>query len=194
ATQDFQAQRPEWEAVAAAGHELGNHTIVHPCRASLPGRDWVAPNRDLDTYSKTQLLTEIADANEILSSMDGKSSRSFAFTCGDTEVGGESFIQDLAPLVSGARSVWPDAGFDRYSVASLAVDQTPASEMMAYVDDLIATRALGSITFHGIDGDHLWVTAEDHQALLDYLVTRKGDIWVAPLHEILAHMDAANPS
>ncbi|MEM7459378.1 MAG: polysaccharide deacetylase family protein [Pseudomonadota bacterium] len=192
AMQDFQAQRPEWEAVAAAGHELGNHTIVHPCRASLPGRDWVAPNRDLDTYSKAQLLTEIADANEILSRMDGKSSRSFAFTCGDTEVGGESFIQDLPPLVSGARSVRPDAGLDRYYVASLAVDQTPASEMMAYVDDLIATRALGSITFHGIDGDHLWVTAEDHQALLDYLVAREDDIWVAPLHEILAHVDAAN--
>ncbi|MEO1188706.1 MAG: polysaccharide deacetylase family protein [Pseudomonadota bacterium] len=189
AMQDFQAQRDAWQAVAGAGHELGNHTIAHPCRASLPGRNWVAPNRNLDTYSKQQLLSEIAEANEILSDMDGKTSRTFAYTCGDTQVGGESFIRDLAPLVSGARSVQSKTGFDRFHIASLAVDQTSAAEMIAYVDTLIATRALGSITFHGIDGDHLWVTAADHQALLDYLIEKQNEVWVAPLHDILAHIE-----
>ncbi|MEL7030666.1 MAG: polysaccharide deacetylase family protein [Pseudomonadota bacterium] len=190
AMQDFQAQRDAWQAVAAAGHELGNHTIAHPCRASLPGRDWLTPNRDLDAYSKDQLLTEIAEANEILSSIDGKSRRSFAYTCGDTQVGGDSFIDDLAPLVSGARSVQPKTGFDPFFIASLSVNQAPASEMIAYVDQLIATRALGTITFHGIEGDHLWVTAADHQALLDYLVRKEDEIWVAPLDDILAHIES----
>ncbi|MEM7328332.1 MAG: polysaccharide deacetylase family protein [Pseudomonadota bacterium] len=187
AMQDFEAQRADWEAVAAAGHELGNHTIAHPCRGALANRDWVAPNRDLDTYTKQQLMTEISRANEILSEMDGRTSRTFAYTCGDTLVAGESFIADLAPLVSGARSVHRDVGFDPFLIASYAVDQTSAAEMIAYVDDLIATRALGSITFHGIDGDHLWVTAADHQTLLDYLVAKESEIWVAPLHEILAY-------
>ena len=26
----------EWKAAAQNGHELGNHTVYHPCRASLP--------------------------------------------------------------------------------------------------------------------------------------------------------------
>lgn len=189
--QGFAEQREDWVAVAEAGHELGNHTIFHPCRRSQPDRDWVPPNRDLDTYSKRQLLDEIAQANEILEEMDGRTARTFAYTCGETIAGGESIRNDLAPYVSGARSVQRDTGFDRYFVASLGVDQTPAAEMIAYVDDLIATRSVGSITFHGIDGEHIWVTSEDHIALLEYLDSRRSDIWVAPLQDILTEMDGS---
>ena len=32
------ARLDEWRAAAAAGHELGNHAVFHPCRASLPGQ------------------------------------------------------------------------------------------------------------------------------------------------------------
>lgn len=189
AMSDFTEQRDDWAAIAAAGHELGNHTIFHPCSASLPGQEWVAEDRDLDTYSKQKLLDEIFAANEILSEIDGRTSRTFAYTCGETRVGGESFVDDLEPFVSGARSVQRETGFDRYFIASFAVDQTPAYEMIKYVDDLIATRAIGTITFHGIDDEHLWVTSDDHRALLVYLESRKADIWVAPLQDILTERD-----
>ncbi len=100
-----------WREVAAAGHELGNHTLVHPCRGSLPGRSWVQPNRDLDTYTKAQLMAEIKDANTLLTQIDGKSERTFAYTCGDTTVGGEPFIRNLRRHFLGARSVVRDAPF-----------------------------------------------------------------------------------
>ncbi|MHA7899956.1 MAG: polysaccharide deacetylase family protein [Henriciella sp.] len=177
-----------WREVASAGHELGNHTLVHPCRASLPGREWVAPNRDLDQYSREQLLSELREANDLLEEIDGKTKRTFAYTCGDTTVGGESFIADLEPLFLGARSVERDARFDPFFVPSFAVDQTPASEMTAYVDELIEARAIGSITFHGVGGDHLRVSETDHKALLSYLKGREHQIWVAPLAEILEWM------
>ena len=175
-----------WRSVAAAGHELGNHTLAHPCRGSLPGRDWVQPNRDLDTYSKAQLLSEIEDANTLLTSIDGKTDRTFAYTCGDTTVGGEPFIEDLSSHFLGARSVVRDAPFDPFFVASFAVDQTPAEDMTAYVDELIAKQTVGTITFHGIGGDHLAITETDHKALLAYLKAREREIWVAPLADILA--------
>src|SRR5919112_2356906 len=35
------AQIPKWRAAAAKGHELGNHTVYHPCTGSLPGREFV---------------------------------------------------------------------------------------------------------------------------------------------------------
>lgn len=189
AINDFEAQKAAWASVAANGHELGNHTLYHPCRASLPGRDWVAPNRDLDTYSKPQLLDEIAAANAVLQGIDGQERRTFAYTCGDTEVGGESFISELEPLFMGARSVVRDAPFERYFVPSFAVDQTPASEMIAYVDELIETGSIGTITFHDVGGPHLAVTAEAHAALLAHLKARQSEIWVAPLRDILDHLE-----
>lgn len=192
ASQGFKAHQDVWKQAALNGHELGNHTIYHPCRASLPGRDWVAPNRDLDTYTKYQLLQELETANATLAGIDGEDTRTFAYTCGDVRVGGEPFIADLEGMFPGARSVERDVALSPYYVPSFAVDETPSVEMIDYVDSLIARDAIGTITFHGVGGDHLWVTPEDHAALLAYLKVRQDEIWVAPLGDILEWRDAAS--
>lgn len=188
-SQGFQAHQEVWERAAINGHELGNHTIYHPCRASLPGRDWVAPNRDLDTYTKDQLLQELEAVNEALSAIDNEQTRTFAYTCGDVSVAGEPFIEDLETLFPGARSVERDVAFATYYVPSFSVDETSAEDMISYVDTLIERGAVGSLTFHGVGGDHLWVTREDHAALLAYLKTAEEEIWVAPLRDILEWRD-----
>src|SRR5690349_18309010 len=36
----------EWRKVAATGHELGNHTLFHPCAKKTTGRDFVKPEYD----------------------------------------------------------------------------------------------------------------------------------------------------
>src|SRR3984957_11915902 len=36
-----------WRKAAAEGHELGNHSMFHPCDGSVPGRNWVSPENDL---------------------------------------------------------------------------------------------------------------------------------------------------
>lgn len=194
ASQGFKAHQDVWARAALNGHELGNHTIYHPCRASLPGREWVAPNRDLDTYTKDQLLLELEMVNEALSELDEQSARTFAYTCGDVRVAGEPFIDDLKELFPGARSVERDVAFGAYYVPSFAVDETPAADMIDYVESLIERRAVGSITFHGVGGDHLWVTPEDHAALLAYLQSVEDEIWVAPLRDILAWRERSKTS
>ena len=35
----------EWRKAAAEGHELGNHSMFHPCDASVRGRSWVSADR-----------------------------------------------------------------------------------------------------------------------------------------------------
>ncbi len=62
----------EWRKAAANGHELGNHTLYQPCDASLPGRDWVAPENDLSQYSTKEILREIRMTNVFLKALDGK--------------------------------------------------------------------------------------------------------------------------
>ena len=38
----------DWREAARNGHELGNHSLFHQCSRKGPGREWVAPQRDLD--------------------------------------------------------------------------------------------------------------------------------------------------
>src|SRR5262245_13495043 len=52
-----------WRNVQRAGHELGNHSIFHPCpRAMLPDRK----NYFTDNYDVDRMLGEIAVENNIL--------------------------------------------------------------------------------------------------------------------------------
>ncbi len=188
--EDFENRRSDWSKLAAEGHELGNHTLIHPCQGSKPGRDWVTPNRDLDLYSQTRLLEELAAANDILFEIDGRSQRTFAYPCGDTSVGGASYIGAITKMFSGARSVDPSAPFTSFFVPSLAVDNTSAEDMIAYVNGLITDEKVGTITFHGIGEGHLPVSEEAHEELLNYLDQKRDEIWVAPLDDILNHIRA----
>ena len=77
----------EWQAVAAHGHELANHSINHPCRASLPNREWVEDKNDLDNITVTDYLAEILTANRWLNSIDGETKRTLTLPCGDALIG-----------------------------------------------------------------------------------------------------------
>ena len=101
----FKNRMGEWKKAAAHGHELGNHTLFHPCDASLPGRSWVNPENDLSKYSLKRITDEIRLTNTLLESVDGKKNRTFAYTCGDTKVGGAEFMNNLKKDLTGARAV-----------------------------------------------------------------------------------------
>ena len=80
----------EWKNAAANGHELGNHTLYHPCIGG-EGREWVKPEYDLRTYTVTRMVDEIRMENVFLKTLDGKSKRTFAFTCADAKAAGVDF-------------------------------------------------------------------------------------------------------
>jgi peptidoglycan-N-acetylglucosamine deacetylase len=68
----------EWRLAANQGHELGNHSLTHPCDGRLEGRSWVTPENDLSTYSVARAVKEIRVTNTLLQAIDGKTERTFA--------------------------------------------------------------------------------------------------------------------
>src|ERR1044072_1711748 len=56
----------KWRNAAAEGHELGNHTVWHPCEGSRPGREFVKPDNDLNNYTVKRIMLEIKTMNNIL--------------------------------------------------------------------------------------------------------------------------------
>ncbi len=76
----------DWKKIAVNGHELGNHTLYHPCVGGV-GREWVTADRDMRTYTVTRMVDEARMNNVFLQALDGKTKRTFAFTCGDMKVG-----------------------------------------------------------------------------------------------------------
>ncbi len=90
---------------AKEGHEVGNHTVWHPCEGGRAGREFVKPENDLNNYTVNRMMNEIRTMNNILKAIDGKSKRTFAYPCGDTKIHDTSYLDPLRNEFVAARGV-----------------------------------------------------------------------------------------
>ena len=191
----FRARIKDWSAVARKGHELGNHTLYHPCEGKAPGREWVPPDYDLNTYTIRRLVDEITMANALLEAVDGRTQRTFAYPCGDTKAGDSSYVGDIKRLFPGARGVQGKIqtmdDIDLYDVGSYMINGQSGEEMIRLVRAGEAKNALVVFLFHGVGGEHsLNVSLEAHRKLLWYLKEHEETIWVAPMIEVCKYVKA----
>jgi peptidoglycan-N-acetylglucosamine deacetylase len=184
-----------WRRAQRRGHELGNHSVNHPCpRAMLPDR----VDHHAEDYTVERMLDEIAAMNMTLSAIDGREARTFSVPCSQMLVGGKDYTRDLrqSKLVKFARTggdawksvVTEPAGLDLFQVPSYGpVDKPGAAELIAYVERVRAARGLGVLQFHGVGGDYLEVSAEAHAALLKHL-RQSSDLWIGTFEEVMDYV------
>jgi sialate O-acetylesterase len=193
----FRARVAEWKSVAAKGHELGNHTLFHPCTGKIPGREWVKPDYDLGNYTMQRLVDEIKMANTLLEAIDGKTKRSFAYPCGDTRIGDSSYVDKIKDDFVAARGVKGEMPrideIDLFNVGSYVVSGQSGDELIDLVKQAMQKNALIVFLFHGVGGEHaLNVSLSDHRKLLYFLKQNEKDIWVAPFVEIAEYVQEQN--
>jgi peptidoglycan/xylan/chitin deacetylase (PgdA/CDA1 family) len=85
-----------WRAAAAAGHEIGNHTLTHPCSGNFP----FARGKALEDYTLDGMEAELLGANDEIRRLLGVVPRTFAYPCGQTYVGRGPGVQSYVPLVA----------------------------------------------------------------------------------------------
>lgn len=183
----------EWKALAKKGHELGNHTSFHPCNGKSKKRDWVTSDYDLDNYTMTRMVDEIKLANVFLKSLDGKSKRTFAYTCGDMEIGGENLwdkIKDEFIAARGVNGEMPTMSEIKLNnIGSYMIANKTGEEMIDMVKQAMKTNSLIVFLFHGVGGGHnINVDLKEHSKLLHFLKKNKKDIWVAPFIEVAEYV------
>lgn len=98
-------QIDSWRTAAAKGHELGNHTIWHPCDGTLARRSFVKPDYDLNNYNVKRMDNEILSMNNLLKAIDGKSKRTFAYPCGDMKIHDSAYLDPIKNEFIAARGV-----------------------------------------------------------------------------------------
>ena len=179
----------EWRKAAKKGHELGNHTLNHPCDATLPDRGWVGAETDLSKYTVARAVNEIRATNALLKAIDGKSERTFAYPCGDTKIGNEFFYTQVKNEFVGARNGEPaypsikEVNLD--NITGFVEINSTAEQMIAEVEEAEKKGSFVVFIFHGVGGEHsLNIELEEHRKLLDYLKKNEKDIWVAPMVDV----------
>jgi peptidoglycan-N-acetylglucosamine deacetylase len=123
------AQRQDtWRAAAARGHEMGNHTLTHPCTGNFP---W-SINNALEEKTIEQIVSEINSADVAIHELAGVQPKTFAYPCGQKYIGRGETLQSYVPVV--ARHFIAGRGFRDEAVNNPAFFD-PAQSMGVDSDD-----------------------------------------------------------
>ena len=184
----------EWKAAVARGHEIGNHTVSHPCSANY---DFSRASRACtEDYTLDEMARELADADGRIEDLLGIRPRTFAYPCGETHVGRGNEAASYVPLVAerylAGRGYQHDHPNDpRYCdlahLLSYRFDIQPAEQHIASLEYAREHGAWVILSGHetgGPDDEMLNVTIPRLRSILDYLGDRGGDLWVAPVAEV----------
>ena len=179
----------EWRTAARNGHELGNHTLFHPCHGKSQGRKWVKPDYDLDNYTVLRFINEVRVNNTLLKAIDGKEKRTFAYTCGDTTAGEESFVPRIKKMFVAARGTKKGTNTlkntDLYDLKIFSVKNQNTDKLIEAVKDAQEKDVLLIFLFHGVGGGSPYsISTEEHSRFVHYLKQKENNIWIAPLVEV----------
>ncbi|MDB5244062.1 MAG: polysaccharide deacetylase [Spirosoma sp.] len=182
-----------WKQVAQKGHELGNHTLFHPCTGNIPGREWVNTTYDLSKYTVQRMRDEIRMTNVVLKTLDGQTHRTFAYPCGDTKIGDVEYYSSVQNDFVAARGTTgemkPINQINIADIGSYAINGQSGEEMINLVKKAQETNSVVVFLFHGVGGGHsLNVALAEHKKLLRYLKQHTNEVWVAPFIEIAQYV------
>jgi peptidoglycan/xylan/chitin deacetylase (PgdA/CDA1 family) len=185
-----------WRAMAAAGHELGNHSLFHPCRRERPvPDDWLAGWNNLCHFDPDRLRGELGAANFMLSLLDGRAQRTYGNTCHDVWIGPPESRQRIEPLLAqlfvAARGECLNRPSDPltadlFNLGTTGGDGGDFAQWQAQIEQAEAVGGYLLLTFHGVGEGlrRLQVDSGEHQRLLAWLQASAGEIWTAPVVEV----------
>ena len=86
----------DWKSAVSNGHEIGNHSLTHPCT----GNYTFARDKALENYTLERISVELDSANKEIKKLLGVEAVSFAYPCGQTFVGNGKLTTSYIPVVA----------------------------------------------------------------------------------------------
>lgn len=182
-----------WRRAFLSGHEIGNHTVRHPCRGS-------DSKHNLEVYTPIDIRKEILSAARWLNRNVGVDNyRTFAYPCGHCAIGNppdeDSFSAAVqachfaARLAAGGINDSVAVAKNPLRIKAATIGYPHGREVepfIEYCEQAVRLRGWAVIVFHGI-GDN-WIPTERvvHQKLIEHLQDRR--FWVAPVREVARYI------
>ncbi|MFX1340927.1 MAG: polysaccharide deacetylase family protein [Promethearchaeota archaeon] len=85
-----------WKDALKRGHEIGNHTMSHPCT----GNYLFSKNNALENFTLEQIENELDKANDYINSLLDIVPRNFAYPCGQKFIGRGINVKSYVPLIA----------------------------------------------------------------------------------------------
>ncbi|HKQ79066.1 MAG TPA: polysaccharide deacetylase family protein [Blastocatellia bacterium] len=179
-----------WKKVVVSGHEIGNHSLNHPCTGNF---EW-SRQKALEDYTFEKMRDELQQANRRIKELLAVTAESFAYPCGQTFVGRgvdtKSYVPVVATLFSSGRT-WQDEtpndpGFcDLAQATGIEMDGRDFEQILPILEKAKEAGQWVALAGHDIGQDGRQTT---RVAMLEKLMRYANDpnnkIWIAPVGTI----------
>lgn len=187
----------EWKAAAANGHEIGNHSLRHPCSINFHFDD----DNALEDYSLERMERELLGASDEIERLLGVRPVTFAYPCGQTFIGRGTACRSYVPLVAkhfiagrGAFDETPNDPMvaDLAQLTGMEADRAGIEQLTALIDRALDQGSWLVLFAHNVRAEgHQALGAETLEALCRHV--RSSAVWMDTVANIAAYVhDARN--
>jgi peptidoglycan/xylan/chitin deacetylase (PgdA/CDA1 family) len=186
----FHSKLEGWKQALASGHEIGNHTVNHPCTGNFP---WSFHNA-LENYTLEQMSRQLDDSNAEIQQLLGVRAVTFAYPCGQKFVGRGPEMKSYVPLI-GQKFMVGRGYMDEYyndpvfcdlaQASGTAFDDTDYIDMVKHINK--AAEQGGWVIFVGHDIGQKAFQVTDTialAALCRYMQDPASGVWVDTVKNI----------
>ncbi|RPJ22333.1 MAG: polysaccharide deacetylase, partial [Planctomycetaceae bacterium] len=185
---------PGWKAVAAAGHEIGNHSIRHPCSGNF---SW-SKVKALEDYTPAQMAAELDAANAKIESLLGVHPVTYAYPCGQKYVGRGEQTRSYVPVVAKrflAGRGWRDEGAndpvfcDPAQLMTVEFDGLTFEQLKVLVDEAAKNGFWLVLCGHDIGpGGRQTTRVDTLRAFCEYARDPANGLWVDTVANVARHV------
>ena len=192
---DNMIQRLEgWKKASVNGHEIGNHSLLHPCTGNFA---W-SRDRALEDYTLQEMNAELDSANKTIKRMLGIQPVSFAFPCGQKFVGRGKMIKSYITLISTmfeSGRGWLDEGpndpafCDMSQLTGMEMDGKSFDQVKKLIESAKSTGQWLVLAGHEMnESGNQTSLLSTIEAICKYASDPANGIWIDDVHNIAAYI------
>lgn len=185
-----------WKKAVADGHEIGNHTLFHPCSGNFAWSRQTA----LENYTLKQMKNELIEASKKIEELLGIKPGVFAYPCGSTFVGRGRNTKSYVPLIADlfiAGRGWLDEGpndptfCDLAQLTGMEMDGKEFDQILPLLENAKKTGAWLVLAGHemGESGNQTTRLAM-LKKLIEYAQDPANKIWLAPMGTVAEYVQS----
>ena len=191
---NLEGQLDAWKKAVANGHEIGNHTLKHPCSGNFS----FIYDRALEDYTLDKMRHELVEANNIIENLLGVRPVSFAYPCGQKFVGRGQNLKSYVPLVAeefltgrGWMDEWAnDPAFcDMANLMAMELDGKDFEQVEQLIDRTLSNGGWLIFCGHEIGEEgRQTVYSSTLKALCEYAQDPANGIWLDSVQAVANHI------
>lgn len=188
-----------WKKAVASGHEIGNHSLSHPCSGNFL---WSRDNA-LEDYTLDGMRKQLMEANKQIEDLLGVDVKVFAYPCGQTYVGRGVNTKSYVPLVAEMFMLgrtWMDEApndptyCDFAQLTGVEMDGKDFKEILPIIESAAENHQWLVLAGHEMnDGGAQTTRLSMLKDLLEYAKDPSHGIWIAPAGVVAEYVMKNSP-